>query len=176
MSVVKVATLHANVGYGLVLGVWVVEDAAAEAQGAAVAVAQDIVGAQAMVEGATAHGIGLPGSEVTADHHRLPAGLHRLLVRVVSAGLRRLPAHVASAGLHHHLPVPEASAGHHHLPAPEASAGHRRAPASGAIAGPLHSHPSAKSPLMQIMPEGLALQMLEFVGGPSVCFPECSFV
>jgi hypothetical protein len=51
MNVVKVATLHANVGYGLVLGVWVVEGAAAEAQGAAVAVAQDIVGAQAMVEG-----------------------------------------------------------------------------------------------------------------------------
>jgi hypothetical protein len=91
-------------------------------------------------------------------------------VRVVSAGLRRLPAHVASAGLRR-LPAHVASAGHHHLPAPEASAGHRRAPASGAIAGPLHSHPSAKSPLMQIMPEGLALQMLEFVGGPSVCFP-----
>jgi hypothetical protein len=51
MSVVKVVTLHANVAYGLVLEAWVVEDAAAEAQGAAVAVAQDIVGAQAMVEG-----------------------------------------------------------------------------------------------------------------------------
>lgn len=54
MSVVKVVTLHENVAYGLVLGAWVAEDAAAEARGTAavaVAVAQDTAGAQAMVEG-----------------------------------------------------------------------------------------------------------------------------
>jgi len=179
MSVVKVVTLHVNVGYELVLEAWVVEDAAAEAQGAAVAVAQDIVGAQATVEGATAHGIGLPGSEVTADHHRLPAheisaGLRRLLVRVVSAGLPCLPVHEVSAGLHR-LPVREASAGRHRLLAPEVSAGHHHVPVSGAIAGPLHSHPSVKSPHMPITREHLVPQMLEAVGALGL-FPEMFFV
>ena len=51
MNVVKVVTSHVSVAYGLVLEAWVVEDVAAEARDAAVAVAQDIVGAQAMVEG-----------------------------------------------------------------------------------------------------------------------------
>ena len=51
MNVVKVVTSRVSVAYGLVLEAWVVEDAAAEARDAAVAVAQDIVGAQAMVEG-----------------------------------------------------------------------------------------------------------------------------
>ena len=51
MNVVKVVTLRVSVAYGLVLEAWVVEDVAAEARDAAVAVAQDIVGAQAMVEG-----------------------------------------------------------------------------------------------------------------------------
>jgi len=146
MNVVKAATSHVNVAYGLVLEAWVVEGAAAEARGAAVAVAQDIVGAQAMVEGATAHGIGLPGSEVTADHHRLA-------VRGVSAGLHRLPARGVSAGLHR-LPARGVSEGHHHLPV------------SGAIAGPLHSHPSVRSPHMPITREHLVPHMLEELGDP----------
>jgi len=80
MSVVKLATLHVNVAYGLVREGWVVEGVAAEvldiAAGAEVAAgAQDIEGAQAMAEGATAHEIVLLGGEVTAGrrhcHHRL---------------------------------------------------------------------------------------------------------
>jgi hypothetical protein len=56
MSVVKLATLHVNVAYGLVREGWVVEGVAAEvldiAAGAEVAAgAQDIEGAQAMAEG-----------------------------------------------------------------------------------------------------------------------------
>jgi hypothetical protein len=183
MSVVKVVTLHANVAYVLVLEAWVVEDGAAEVQGAAeargaaVAVAQDIVGAQAMVEGATAHGIVLPGSEITADHHRLPvpeasAGLRRLPVRVVSAGLHRLPAREASAGLRR-LPAREASAGLRRLPAREVSAGHLRVLVSGAIAGPRHSHPSVKSPHMLMTHEHFGSTHAGSVGRPSVCFPKC---
>jgi hypothetical protein len=163
MSVVKVVTLHANVASGLVLEAWVVEDAAAEArgaaeaQGAAVAVAQDIVGAQAMVEGATAHAIGLPGSGVTAGLHHLPAP-------EVSAGLHRLPAREVSAGLHRLL-APGVSAGHHRLLAPGVSASHHRLLASGATAGPLHSHPSVKSPHMPMTREHLVVpQMLEGLG------------
>jgi hypothetical protein len=171
MSVVKVVTLHANVAYVLVLEAWVVEDGAAEAQGAAeargaaVAVAQDIVGAQAMVEGATAHGIVLPGSEITADHHRLP-------VPEASAGLRRLPVRVVSAGLHR-LPAREASAGLRRLPAREVSAGHLRVLVSGAIAGPRHSHPSVKSPHMLMTHEHFGSTHAGSVGRPSVCFPKC---
>lgn len=167
MSVVKVATLHENVAYGLVLGAWVAEDAAAEARGtAAVAVAQDTAGAQAMAEGATVHGIGLPGSEVTA-------GLHRLPVREAPAGLHRLPVGEAPAG-HRRPPVREASAGHHRLLVPEASASHHRLPVNGAIAGPQHSHPSARSPLMLITREHLVPQCWKCWGvGASACFLEC---
>lgn len=173
------ATLHENVAYGLVLGAWVAEDAAAEARGtAAVAVAQDTAGAQAMAEGATVHGIGLPGSEVTAGLHRLPvreapAGLHRLPVGEASAGHRRLPVREASAG-HLRLLATEASAGHHRLLVPEASASHHRLPVNGAIAGPQHSHPSARSPLMLITREHLVPQCWKCWGvGASACFLEC---
>jgi len=177
MSVVKVVTLHVNVAYVLVLEAWVVEDGAAEARGAAVAVAQDIVGAQAMVEGATAHGIVLRGSEITAGLHPLPArvasaGLHPLPARVASAGLHHLPAPEASAGLHRLL-AREVSAGHHRLLAPGVSAGHQRVLVNGAIAGPLHSHPSVKSPHMLIMREHLVPQMLEVFGGPLFVSPKC---
>lgn len=58
MSVVKLATLHVNVAYGLVREAWEVEGVAAEvldiaavAEVAAAAAAQDIEGAQAMAEG-----------------------------------------------------------------------------------------------------------------------------
>ena len=104
--------------------------------------------------GATVHGIGLPGSEVTA-------GLHRLPVREAPAGL-------------HRLPVGEASAGHHRLLVPEASASHHRLPVNGAIAGPQHSHPSARSPLMLITREHLVPQCWKCWGaGASTCFLEC---
>ncbi|VAI46839.1 unnamed protein product [Triticum turgidum subsp. durum] len=145
---------------------------------AAVAVAQDTAGAQAMAEGATVHGIGLPGSEVTAGLHRLPvreapAGLHRLPVGEASAGHRRLPVREASAG-HLRLLATEASAGHHRLLVPEASASHHRLPVNGAIAGPQHSHPSARSPLMLITREHLVPQCWKCWGvGASACFLEC---
>lgn len=158
MSVVKVVILHANVAYELVLEALVVEDAEAEARGAAVAVAQDIVGAQAMVEGATARGTGLPGSEVTADHHCLR-------VREVSAGLHRPLVHVVSAGLHRLLGR-EVSAGRHRLLAPRVSAGHHRLLVRGATAGPLCSHPSVKSPHTPITREHFVPQMLEVLGPP----------
>lgn len=105
MSVVKLATLHVNVAYGLVREAWVVEGVAAEvldiaavAEVAAAAAAQDIEGAQAMAEGATAHEIVLLGGEVTA-------GRHQDLVHGVSAGRRRC-----------RRLLPEITAGHHGEP------------------------------------------------------------
>lgn len=102
MSVVKLVTLLANVAYGLVPEAWVLEGAAAEVLdiavvAAAAAAAQDIGGAQATAEGATAHGIVLLGGGVTA-------GLHRHLVHGVSAGHLHQLERAATASRHlHHL-------------------------------------------------------------------------
>jgi hypothetical protein len=113
MSVVKLVTLHVNVAYGLVPEAWVVEGAGAEALdiavvAAAAAAAQDIGGAQAMAEGATAHGIVLLGSGVTV-------GLH-LLVHGVPAGRLHLLVHGATAGRHHHRLRETTAAGRHRQP------------------------------------------------------------
>jgi hypothetical protein len=62
--------------------------------------------------------------------------------------------------------VPEVSAGHRRLPAPEVSASHRRVLVRGATPGPLHSHPSVKSPHMLMTRELLVPQMLEVLLAP----------
>jgi len=101
MSVVNLATLHVSVAYGLVREAWVVEGVAAEVLDIVAEVAaavQDIEGAQAMAEGATAHEIVLLGGEVTAGHHQD-------LVHGVSAGHRRC-----------RRLLPEITAGHHGEP------------------------------------------------------------
>jgi hypothetical protein len=49
---------------------------------------------------------------------------------------------------------------------PEVSASHHRVHVSGATAGPLHSHPSARSPHMLITREHLVPQMLEALQAP----------
>lgn len=110
MSVVKLVTLHVNVAYGLVPEAWVVEGAGAEVLDIAVvaaAAAQGIGGAQAMAEGATAHGIVLLGGGVTV-------GLH-LLVHGVSVGRLHPLVHGVSAGRRHHR-LRETTAGHHQQP------------------------------------------------------------
>jgi len=110
MSVVKLVTLHVNVAYELVPEAWVVEDAGAEVLDIAVvaaAAAQGIGGAQAMAEGATAHGIVLLGGGVTV-------GLH-LLVHGVSVGRLHPLVHGVSAGRRHHR-LRETTAGRHQQP------------------------------------------------------------
>jgi len=112
MSVVKLVTLHVNVAYELVPEAWVVEDAGAEVLdiavvAAAAAAAQGIGGAQAMAEGATAHGIVLLGGGVTV-------GLH-LLVHGVSVGRLHPLVHGVSAGRRHHR-LRETTAGRHQQP------------------------------------------------------------
>lgn len=101
MNVANLVILHVNAAYGLVLEALAVEDAAAAAvagvQGTAVVVAaaaQDTGGAQAMVEGVTAHGIVLQRGAATAGRH------HQLV-------------HEATAD-HLHLLVSEATADHQH--------------------------------------------------------------